>query len=135
MGNKVSIKEEFAKFSETNSPDELKKGLSSLTAMKIDDDNFRLSIFPNDIRKFIDAKPDLFKVAVEQCVNNVFSAAAGDQPMTDNQAVVLNNYLNFLIRFIPVVHEEKYNNLAKEIFWTKVQLPGSFTESIKDKNS
>ena len=71
MGNKVSIKEEFAKFSETNSPDELKKGLSSLTAMKIDDDNFRLSIFPNDIRKFIDAKPDLFKVAVEQVQSQI----------------------------------------------------------------
>jgi len=63
MGNKVSIKEKFESFV-TLTPENILSTLQEILTQKLTDEEIKLGVLPNTIRKFIQENQDSFTLTI-----------------------------------------------------------------------
>jgi len=135
MGNKVSIKEEFENLAKLETPDQVREMLDRLLRLNLNDEEIKLNIFPQNIRKLIQEKPDIFKKMMVECIHHVFLSASSGKIFTSDETLYLNNHLRLLIRFLPVLHEQIHKQFVKEVLWTKIGFPNDKRNLVQEKNA
>lgn len=131
MGNKFSIKEKFEAFTFINESEATLTNLREMLTQTIPDEDIKLGILPNVIRKYIQENYEGFRTTFVECINHVFTVAGSEKTLGDPEILYLNNTLMFLVRFLPILHEQDFKERATELLWQKAEIPQDKAAELK----